>query len=190
MIKYKETMILEVHDVYEIGDYIVKSNDGVCRVDNILHLNIPGVDKNTLYYLLIPIDEQSRKIYIPVNTSEEAIRKTMSAEEARTLIDRITEIEEIWIDNEKLREQQYKNAVRSYNPEALIGVIKATYSRNNQRLVQGKKTTSLDERYFKMAEHHLYSELGFAINKDENEIYQIILEHINSKSTESCTDKA
>ena len=30
--------------VYQSGDYIVKSTDGVCKVEDILHLNMSGVD--------------------------------------------------------------------------------------------------------------------------------------------------
>lgn len=172
---------MEVFIMYEIGDYVIKPSDGVCRIENILHLDMSGVDKNKLYYLLIPVGEKNRKIYIPVDTADKGTRKTMSEEEAWKLIDKIPDIEEIWVDNEKLREQRYKEAIKSYHPEALIGIIKATYSRNKKRLEQGKKNTLIDERYFKLAEHNLYSELAFAMNKNEDEICQIITDNIQMK---------
>ena len=28
--------------MYEIGDYVVKANNGVCRIDNIQHLDLPN----------------------------------------------------------------------------------------------------------------------------------------------------
>ena len=165
--------------MYEIGDYVIKPSDGVCRIETVLHLNMSGVDKNKLYYLLIPVGEKNKKLYIPVDTAEQSTRKTMTEEEAWKLIEKIPAIEEIWIDNEKLREQRYKEAIRSYDPAALIGIIKATYLRNKKRLEEGKKNTLVDERYFKIAEHNLYSELAFAMNKDESEIGQIITDHIH-----------
>lgn len=30
---------------YEIGDYVVKPGNGVCKVEDILHLDIAGADK-------------------------------------------------------------------------------------------------------------------------------------------------
>lgn len=172
---------MEVFIVYEIGDYVIKPSDGVCRIENVLHLDMSGVDKNKLYYLLIPVGEKNKKLYIPVDTAEQSTRKTMTEDEAWRLIEKIPAIEEIWIDNEKLREQRYKEAIRSYDPAALIGIIKATYLRNQKRLEQGKKNTLIDERYFKMAEHNLYAELAFAMNKDESEICQIITDNIHMK---------
>ena len=55
------------------------------------------------------------------------------------------------------------------------------YQRNQQRNAEGKKSASIDERYFKMAENNLYSELAFAMDKDKEEIKQFIEERIHIK---------
>lgn len=168
--------------MYEIGDYLVKSVDGVCKVEDILHLNISGVDKNRLYYLLLPIDNTNEKIYIPTDMINSTIRKVMTEEEVWNLINRIQDIEEIWVDNERIREHIYREAVRSCKPEDLIGIIKMTYLRKKKRLEQGRKNTVVDERYFKIAENNLYSELGFVLNKDKNEVCKLITDSINKKA--------
>jgi CarD family transcriptional regulator len=41
--------------MYEIGEYIVKPMNGVCKVEDITCVDMPGADKNKIYYLLIPI---------------------------------------------------------------------------------------------------------------------------------------
>jgi CarD family transcriptional regulator len=167
--------------MYVIGDYIVKYSDGVCRVDNIMHLNMSGVDKNKLYYLLIPVVDKNRKVYMPVDTAESRTRKAMTEEEALHLIDEIPDIEKSWSNNEKEREHQFKEAAKSCNPEALIAIIKTTYHRNMDRTKQGKKKTIVDERYFKMAQDNLYMELGFALKREKNSIDQLIQESVKSK---------
>ena len=166
--------------VYQIGDYIVKSTDGVCKVEDILHLNMSGVDCKKEYYLLIPVGEKAEKIYVPVDTKTN-IRKAMTEEEALKLIDKIPEIEEMWVDNEKMREQRYKEAVRSGDPESLISIIKMIYLRKQKRMAQGKKTMMVDERYFQKAEQSLYSELGFALGKNKDEVCRIIEESVKRK---------
>ena len=45
--------------MYEIGSYVVKANNGVCRIEDILHLDLPGTDRNRLYYLLIPLENKN-----------------------------------------------------------------------------------------------------------------------------------
>ncbi len=167
--------------MYEIGDYVIKSNNGVCKVENILHLDMPGTDKNKLYYLLIPRECQSARVYVPVDSKSSSLRKVLSKEEAWEIIRKIPETERTWNTNDKLREQEYKEAIQSCNPSALVGIIKNLYLRKKIRNEQGKKSTATDERYFKLAEDNLYSELAFAIGREKNEMRQIIADTIGEK---------
>ena len=167
--------------MYEIGDYVIKANNGVCKVEDILHLDMPGTDKNKLYYLLIPRECQSAKVYVPVDSRNTNIRKVLSEDEAWEVIRRIPETEREWSSNDKLREQDYKEAIQSCNPAELIGIIKNLYLRKKERNEQGKKSTVIDERYFKLAEDNLYSELAFAIGRDKSEMRKIIADTIEDK---------
>ena len=59
--------------MYEIGSYVVKANNGVCRIADVLHLDLPGTDKNRLYYLLIPLENKNSKLYVPTDTAEQSL---------------------------------------------------------------------------------------------------------------------
>ena len=159
---------------YEIGDYVMKPMTGVCKVDDVMNLNMDGVNKDKLYYLLVPLNDQREKIYVPVEKAAFTLRKCMTHEKAW---------EAIWIDNEKLREQKYKEAIKKNDPYALVSVIKMTYNCKRVRMQQGKKNIAADERYFHIAENLLYSELGFALDKPKDEICQLITQHIDGKKT-------
>ena len=102
--------------MHEIGEYIVKSSNGICKIEDIVHLNFSGADKKALYYVLIPVNDDKEKIYMPTETENQSVRKIMSSEEAMKLITHISDVNEIWVANEKVREQRYKEAVRSNNP--------------------------------------------------------------------------
>ncbi len=171
--------------MYEIGDYVIKSNNGVCKVENILHLDMPGTDKNKLYYLLVPRECQSARVYVPVDSKSSSLRKVLSKEEAWEIIRKIPETERAWNTNDKLREQEYKEAIQSCNPSALVGIIKNLYLRKKIRNEQGKKSTATDERYFKLAEDNLYSELAFAIGREKNEMRQIIADTIGENEIQA-----
>ena len=168
--------------VYEIGDYVVKANNGVCRIDNIQHLDLPNTDKNRLYYLLVPIENKNAKLYVPTDTAAGTLRKALDEAQAWEVIRTIPEVEAAWITNDTLREQAYKEAIHSCNPTALISIIKNLYLRRKQRSEQGKKSTATDDRYFKLAEDNLYSELAFALGKGKSEMRQLISDAIRAKN--------
>lgn len=104
----------------------------------------------------------------------------LTKEEAWNLIKRIPEIPTAWTNNEKMREQNYKEAVKANSPEALVSIIKMIYQRKQKRLAQGKKCTATDARYFQIAENLLYMELGIALGKPKQEICKTIIDYITA----------
>lgn len=167
--------------MYQVGDCVVKANTGLCRITDIVHLNGTGIDKNKKYYLLVPFSDDKMEIYVPVDSIPDNFRKTMDCSEAWNLIENITTIDKVQIENEKQREQKYKEAIRSCEPEQWISIIKTMYFRKQKRNIQGKKNTAMDEHYFKLAEKYLYSELAYAIGRNESEMSQLIADTIRKK---------
>ena len=61
------------------------------------------------------------------------------------------------------------------NPDFVADSNKLYYKANlSERQEQGKKTTTVDGRYFNLAENLLYSELELVLQKNKDEIYQMI----------------
>ena len=164
---------------YEIGDFVSKPVTGICKIEDILYLNPQDERNNKLYYLMKPIEDEKEKIYVPVSNADSRLRLCMTKKMAWSLIKRIPEIPTAWVNNEKMREQNYKEAVKANEPEALVSIIKMIYQRNQKRLAQGKKCTATDARYFQTAENLLYMELGVALGKSKQEICETIIEYIN-----------
>ena len=170
---------------YEIGDLVSKPVTGICKIEDILYLTPQDEKNNKLYYLMKPIEDEKDKIYVPVSNSDSRLRLCLTKEEAWNLIKRISEIPTAWINNEKLREQNYKEAVKANDPEALVAIIKMIYQRKEKRLAQGKKCTATDARYFQIAENLLYMELGAALGKPKEEVCETIIEYINKGRQEA-----
>ena len=114
---------------YEIGDFVSKPVTGICKIEDILYLNPQDERNNILYYLMKPIEDKKEKIYVPVSNSDSRLRLCMTKEKAWNLIKRIPEIPTAWTNNEKMREQNYKAAIKANDPEALVAIIKMTCSR-------------------------------------------------------------
>lgn len=164
---------------YEIGNLISKPVTGICKIEDILYLDPQGEKNHKLYYLMKPIGDMQGKIYVPISNADPGLRLCLTKEEAWKLIERIPEIPTAWTDNERMREQKYKEAVRSNDPEALVAIIKMIYQRKQKRLAQGKKCTATDARYFQIAENLLYMELGIALGKQQKEVCETIIDFIN-----------
>ena len=59
-------------------------------------------------------------------------------------------------------------------------MIKTLYQRRNARFAQGKKMAATDERYLKMTEEALYSELAFVLKKKKDEMGTFITEYMTT----------
>lgn len=160
--------------MYKIDEYVVHMTGGICRVDDISPLAISGADKDKKYYLLMPVSTKGSKVYVPVD-NDTAIRKICTTAEAEALIKEIPSIDELTVDNEKLREAKYKEIIKGCNLRDYVSILKNLSTRRMNRLKEGKKNTATDEKYFKIASENLFSELSFVLGKEKDEVKQLIL---------------
>ncbi|MCR5704723.1 MAG: CarD family transcriptional regulator [Eubacterium sp.] len=163
--------------MFKVGDYIVHGRNGVCQVKDITHIDLSGADKDQLYYTLIPVHSENRKIFYPVDSDKVVMRSVISREEAESIVKDMDQIKPMWIENEKSRELRYKEAIGSADCQKLIGVIKALYERNHERMAQGKRITFVDDRYLKEAKKNLFDEFAIALDIREDEVEDYIKSH-------------
>ena len=154
--------------MYKTNDYIVYRHD-VCKIKEIKKIK----DKD--YYVINPIDDNSLIINTPADNKMGYIRDILSKEEAKRIIDSIKDIKTVENINEKNVEITYKGLLNSYSYENLIKIIKTTYERNNNRLLNNKKISEKDDTYFKLAEKYLYNELAISLNTTSEEIKNYII---------------
>jgi len=169
--------------MFSIGEYIIYGTKGVCQVTDVTTMNLDGVPKDTKYYILQPWNQSGSRIFVSVDNQKTIMRKTLSKEEAEALIEEIPGIGEIWVDNDKAREEKYKECIRSCDCRELVRIIKTLFLRREERLKAGKKITTTDERYLKMAEDHLYSELAVALGIPAENMRQYITDRVEGAKT-------
>lgn len=160
--------------MFEIGDYIVCGNNGICAVEDVNTIQVPDVDPNRLYYILRPVYAKSSVVYIPVDNDKIIMRKVLTKEQVHELIDRIPEIETIGESNDKQREERFKECMKNHDCHDWIRVIKTLYLRRQERVERGQKVTATDARYLKTAEDNLYCEFAMALGIEKNEVEEFI----------------
>lgn len=168
--------------MFEIGEYVVCGNKGVCSVEDITTLDISGVDKERKYYILKPKYQAGSTVYVPVDSSGESMRRVLQREEARKLIDQIPEIPLLVITNDKLSEQTYKECMRKNCCEDWVKIIKTIYLRKQKRIQAGRKVTAVDAKYFHLAEESLYGELAVALDMNREDVEAYITGEIDGRT--------
>lgn len=161
--------------MFAVGDYVVHGNSGVCRVEAVQTMDGIGTDKKRKYYTLVPVYSSGSKLFVPTDSTRVVTRSVMTKQEAQRLLREWNEIETLWVDNDKKREEIYKEALRSCDTRQWVKLIKTSYQRNQARMKRGKKATTSDERYLHMAEDNLFGELAIPLEmtKGEAQLYFI-----------------
>lgn len=158
---------------------MVYGNTGVCKIEGVGPLAIGSGDKD--YYTLVPVYGRNSKLYSVVDSNKVVIRPIMTKQESDALIDEVEEIDTLRINDERRREDIYKETMKSCEGKAWVQMIKTLYFRKLDRLSRGKKVPSSDERYLQMAEENLYGELAFSLQIPKEKIEEFISEKIRSK---------
>lgn len=152
--------------MYQIGELVQYGTSGVCRVEEIVQ-DVPWMPKDTPCYLLVPVGKKEEKIYTPIDNDKVKMRRILSEDEVKSLIEKVSEIEELSIENEKQCESIYREELYSVDCYRWLALLKTLYARKVARLAIGKKITATDERYIKNVEERLKEELVLIIGQEE-----------------------
>ena len=87
------------------GDAVVYKCRGMYKVEEIGTLDFSFADSKKKYYTLQSIENAKDKAYVPTD-DEKNIRRPVSFEEAKHLLDCVDKIEVLSVKNEKFREQK------------------------------------------------------------------------------------
>ena len=140
------------------GDAVVYKCRGMYKVEEIGTLDFSFADSKKKYYTLQSIENAKDKAYVPTD-DEKNIRRPVSFEEAKHLLDCVDKIEVLSVKNEKFREQEYKDCISDFKPENWVRVLRTLYTRTKRR----GSMTSMDKKYQMLLEHALYSEMQYLV---------------------------
>ncbi len=164
--------------MFETGTYIVCGQHGVCRVEGVGKLQLTEASGDKEYYTLSKVYSRGGVLYVPADSEKIVMRPVISKEEAEELIEHMREIDLLQIDNEKRKEEIFKQAFRTCDSREWVKVIKTLYERKKDRLAKGKKVTASDERFLRTAEDNLFGELAISLDIEKNDVEQYIMDKI------------
>lgn len=170
--------------MFQKGEFVIYGSKGVCEITDISTIDISGMNREKLYYLLRPVNDRDGKIFIPVDSDKTRMRRILTKEEARELVESIPQIGYLGIEDEKQREACYRQAVNDCDCRQWVMVLKTLWKRNRERTARGKKETAMDKKYFRIAQDNLYTELAVSLKIGTDEVKEYIAGKIEAAQEE------
>lgn len=118
-----------------------------------------------------PVGDRGSTIFAPMDNELVLgkMRRLMTKDEIHKLIDSMPEENAVWVENENVRRELYKNILAKGDHLELIKMIKAIYTHKVWREAEGKRLHMSDERFFKDAEQILYNEFQYVLDLGSKE---------------------
>lgn len=155
--------------MFKVDDYIMYGRTGVCKVIDITNERfINGEERK--YYVLSGIHNNNNNnntiIKIPLDNTKIPMRKIISKGDVTSLINDMSNMEALWIDDERKRSNKFKTMLKSGKCEDLIELI------SNKRYF--KKLNKADKEIIKEAERLVSEEFAIILNISPKEVNSYI----------------
>jgi CarD family transcriptional regulator len=169
--------------VFKIGDLIVYSGHGICRVDEISEKTYTGITK--AYYVIHPIENnQKLTINTPVDNDKVVILKLMNKEEAENILESFNSAGVNWIEKPQLRGQVFKDIVYTGNRMDIAKVANTLLRKRHEIEMASRKFYEQDSRMLSSIQNILFKELAISLNTSPEAIVEKIksMLRINNKT--------
>ncbi len=175
--------------MFKIGDHVMYGSSGLCKIIDIRNENFGG--KEERYYILELVFDQSTVIYAPLLNNKTPMRYVIDENEIYNIIHALPEAENLWLENDKERNDRFKEILRSGNCRLIIFMIKSIYMHKLKQAEKGKKLHIADDNIIKTAERLAYSELAFVLGIQPDDVVPFILREAypNGSTTENIPEE-
>lgn len=163
--------------MFNIGDLVVYSTHGVCKIENICEKTIANMTRQ--YYELSPVNnEQQLTISAPVDGHGVTIQKLMDRDEAGTVLESFKLPTTETID---IRPNSYSKLVDSGDRIGIANTINNLMRKKREMAQNNKKLNRRDQDFLDMARGALFKELAISLDTSSNKINEKVVKMINQE---------
>ena len=149
--------------MYQPGDRVVYSSHGVC---DILFLEYRTIDRKQVeYYVLSPVERSEARFFIPTKNelAVSKLRPLISPEGIDMILKEQGNVDPVWIVDEGIRKQKYRELISRGEPRDLVGMVHALHLHRKSQRENGRKFHLCDENFLRDAEKLIYSEFSLVL---------------------------
>ena len=160
--------------MWKIGEIILYGTQGLCKIEDISVRDFLGQTQE--YYVLGPVSDMKSTFYVPVSNEVLCgrMRKLLTKELAYDLILSLPHLQAPWIENDKLRANEFKALIESGDREKTASVLRAIWLKKGDLEKVGKKLRASDQSIFEKGEKILFDEFCFIFSLDKNGVLSMI----------------
>ena len=160
--------------MYKIGSIVVYGTEGLCKICDITERTFGK--ETSEYYVLSPLANEAETVFVPKNNEKvlKRMRSILSKQRASELLEAAPSEYGEWVENDRERQQLYKQILLCGSSEDLLMMTRALYLHQIELLERGKKLHAADERFLKDAEKMLFEELAYVYNITVAEVLPLI----------------
>lgn len=161
--------------MYKIDEIVVYGVYGLCKIVEISTRSVG--EEETEYYILRPVKDPKTTLFVPTQNKAmtDKMRVPLNAEEINVLVNE-TPQESIWIDNQKLRREEYRRMLQNGDRKVLILMVRTLKNRKEEQLSKGKKFHATDEAFLREAEETLAEEFCYVLQASDLQVRRFILD--------------
>lgn len=164
---------------FKPNDTVMYGGHGACTLAEITQKDFGGDVKD--YYVLRPAFSGSSVFYVPVD-SDALTAKMHTVKGADEICKIVAECGTWdWIEDDRARQNQFKQIVDGGGTELLVTVYKCLYNKQKELGDVGKKLRAADDRYMKDIEKLLIEELSFSFEVQKEELIPFLFSEISLK---------
>ncbi|WP_405099091.1 CarD family transcriptional regulator [Oceanobacillus sp. FSL H7-0719] len=165
--------------MFKIGDLIIYSTHGVCKIDDICEKSYRDVTRE--YYVLYPIEDPNLLISVPVDSDQVVMLDIMDQEEARKVIQAFEEPGMEWIEDAKIRNKKYNNIIRGGDQKAIIKLANTLMRKQMEAKGNKERMYDQDQKMLEYIQGILFQELAASLETTVENIIDKINATIPSK---------
>ena len=143
--------------MFKVGDCIIYSAHGVCRIDEICEKNFSSEKK--VYYVLHPLEDSRLKISVPVDSQKVNMLDLILRDEAEEILEGFRLPGMSWIEIATQRNQIYSSIVRTGNRKEIAMIVNTLKRKKHEAENKGKKLHKQDDKLLTLTQNVLFTEL-------------------------------
>ncbi len=160
--------------MFQVGDKVVYGIHGVCLV---AEQEVRVIDRKKVTYLVLePMGQDGSRYFVPTHNAVAMakLRNMISKEAFESLIASDAVHQDVWISDENLRKQKYRDLISSGERTKLMQMVNTLYRHKASQAAAGKKFHLCDENFLRDAEKLLISEAAIVLNVSAEEAKQYV----------------
>jgi len=164
--------------MFKIGDVVVYSASGVCRVEDICKKSFGSFSAN--YYILKPLMQNGSTVFVPTENSAltSKIHPVLSKAEFVSIFDTVLKTEPCRPENELLRREKFAEILESGNRSALMLMIYDLKNLAKEQQQNSRRLHIADEKLLNTAENMLFEEVAYVFEIDKTQAPEFLKEQL------------